>query len=927
MDDKAWTKLFVTGRSVSYPKDSVIVRDGVATDDLYRVLDGRVRVEKGDETHTAGQGAVLNLLDSGNTFGEMSFLDGSLPCANCIAESEPVTVMQLSKSGLAAVLDADPDLRAAFYKQIAINVTQRLQKVSKTTADIREAPRGLAQPESASSTLSAKKLLKVRRRFGVADSELMACMTACTMLTPAKRKAHGTLYVFESALGFVSKVFGLKQHEVVNLDDVSEVLRETLHLKKEEGAIEVQLKAHNKAYVFHPQHVDDTFDAIVRSRQQHASARALRDEQGESHPHARAEAGFTADPHAAHTAPDSAQALQALLEKATLERYKPGDTIIAANSRPCTLFNIAKGRVAVEMEHVEASGDVHSVKILTLYQHAVFGEMSFLNGDVACASVVAEVDTEVWQIKAASIESMLTSSGTALQGAFYKHLATYLTDRVRQLTEMVGDALTARGGEIALEEVLSNPVFFSLFKRFLTEEKLVDSQLLYFMAELNEYLEMPANDHLLKFARKIAQKYLHGATPMPTAPGVVADIDALLASDTLPPRDIFTPVLNEVYGTLSKSAYRLFQQSTAFQPLLELKAKSAEVPKVQGFKMLQILGEGYEGKVLQVRKKDCGCMYALKVLDKVVLASRSRRWQLHCSRERECLIACDHPYIVRILYAFQTPQYLYMLQEHVPNHTLAGYLEAHDGRPVAEAEVRFMVAQLALALAHMHARSILYRDLKPANVLIDEDGHLRVVDMGMATKLDPETGRRKSVCGTQRYMAPEMKAKEPYNQSVDWYSLGKLTIDCQGRNPHAHVELMRFWETSGLLEVVEGLLIKDPKRRLGCGEDGVRSIQRMPFFKSIDWAALDAKRVPTALRREWFVREPDLAMSRQFRNGEDINKVVEKLQHISLDGTIPDTSDYDESGPGVVPGWDFIHPRAVYDEYVTSPYLNHKSLL
>ena len=117
--------------------------------------------------------------------------------------------------------------------------------------------------------------------------------------------------------------------------------------------------------------------------------------------------------------------------------------------------------------------------------------------------------------------------------------------------------------------MLSNPVFFSLFKRFLTEQKLVDHQWLTFMQELNEFLEMPANDNMLKFARKIATKYLHGATPMPTAPGVVADIDALLASDTLPPRDIFTPVLNEVYGTLSKSAYRLFQQSTAFQPLPE----------------------------------------------------------------------------------------------------------------------------------------------------------------------------------------------------------------------------------------------------------------------------------------------------------------------------------------------------------------------
>ena len=66
----------------------------------------------------------------------------------------------------------------------------------------------------------------------------------------------------------------------------------------------------------------------------------------------------------------------------------------------------------------------------------------------------------------------------------------------------------------------------------------------------------------------------------------------------------------------------------------------------------------YEGKVLQARKKDCGVMYALKVLDKKILASRSRRWQLHCSRELECLKACSHPYVVGLSYAFQTPQVL-----------------------------------------------------------------------------------------------------------------------------------------------------------------------------------------------------------------------------------------------------------------------------
>ena len=79
-----------------------------------------------------------------------------------------------------------------------------------------------------------------------------------------------------------------------------------------------------------------------------------------------------------------------------------------------------------------------------------------------------------------------------------------------------------------------------------------------------------------------------------------------------------------MYGTLSKSAFKLFQQSAAFQPCLELKAKEAQVSNVTEYKLLQILGEGYEGKVLQARKKDCGCMYAVKVLDKVLLAHPNR---------------------------------------------------------------------------------------------------------------------------------------------------------------------------------------------------------------------------------------------------------------------------------------------------------------
>ena len=194
---------------------------------MYKVVRGQVRVEKGNETaQEVGQGAVLNSLGPGQTFGEMSFLDGSLPCANCIAEGDDVQVMKLSKQGMQALLQQDSTLCTAFYKQMAITVSQRLQKVSKTTADIREAPRGLAQQENPASSLSAKKLLKIRRRLGIPDTEHMACMTQCTMITPAKRKSHGTLYVFETAVGFVAKVFGLRQLEVVAYRTVSEVRRD-----------------------------------------------------------------------------------------------------------------------------------------------------------------------------------------------------------------------------------------------------------------------------------------------------------------------------------------------------------------------------------------------------------------------------------------------------------------------------------------------------------------------------------------------------------------------------------------------------------------------------------------------------------------------------------------------------------------------------
>ena len=107
-------------------------------------------------------------------------------------------------------------------------------------------------------------------------------------------------------------------------------------------------------------------------------------------------------------------AMNALLERATLERYKPGDVIIEDGSRHMTLFNIAKGRVAVEVQRMNDETKVmQAVKILTLYEGAIFGEMSFLNGDVACAAVVAEGPCEIYQIRASTIDDLLSDGPRA----------------------------------------------------------------------------------------------------------------------------------------------------------------------------------------------------------------------------------------------------------------------------------------------------------------------------------------------------------------------------------------------------------------------------------------------------------------------------------------------------------------------------------
>ncbi|CAB1338544.1 unnamed protein product [Coregonus sp. 'balchen'] len=190
------------------------------------------------------------------------------------------------------------------------------------------------------------------------------------------------------------------------------------------------------------------------------------------------------------------------------------------------------------------------------------------------------------------------------------------------------------------------------------------------------------------------------------------------------------------------------------------------------FELLKVLGQGSYGKVFLVRKirgSDRGQLYAMKVLRKATLKVRDR---VRSKMERDILAEVNHPFIVKLHYAFQTEGKLYLILDFLRGGDLFTRLSKEV--MFTEEDVKFYLAELALALDHLHSLGIIYRDLKPENVLLDEEGHIKITDFGLSKEATDHDKRAYSFCGTIEYMAPEVVNRRGHTQSADWWSFGVL---------------------------------------------------------------------------------------------------------------------------------------------------------
>ncbi|KAI9290597.1 Pkinase-domain-containing protein [Neoconidiobolus thromboides FSU 785] len=281
----------------------------------------------------------------------------------------------------------------------------------------------------------------------------------------------------------------------------------------------------------------------------------------------------------------------------------------------------------------------------------------------------------------------------------------------------------------------------------------------------------------------------------------------------------------------------------------EIKVDDIQKKKMQpsDFKKKVVLGKGGYGKVYLVEKVDTNQLYAMKVLKKATLKVLVKGFD-NVKAERQILSEVQHPFIVKLFYAFQTEDRLYLILDYVQGGELFFHLA--NERMFSEDIAKFYLAQLILALEHLHELGIIYRDLKPENCLLDKQGNIVLTDFGLSKVGldDMKNGRTNTVCGTTEYMAPEILMEQSYDHSVDWWSLGIMLYDMltgsppfKGNNRKKVMDsIMKTklklpnYLTQDAKDLLGKLLKKNANARLG-SKGGAKQIKAHPFFKKINW--------------------------------------------------------------------------------------------
>jgi len=302
------------------------------------------------------------------------------------------------------------------------------------------------------------------------------------------------------------------------------------------------------------------------------------------------------------------------------------------------------------------------------------------------------------------------------------------------------------------------------------------------------------------------------------------------------------------------------------------------------FSLLKVLGRGAFGKVMLVKMKDTGELYALKSMKKADLVEKDQLE--HTKTEKWILEKINHPFLVNLDYCFQTKEKIFFVMKFMRGGELFQHLRKEKRFP--EFRAKFYGAQIALALGHLHSYNIIYRDMKPENILMDDEGYLAITDFGMA-KVLADNALANSFCGTPEYLAPEVITATGHGREADWWGLGVLMYELLiGIPPFYHQNHNTMFELIQTSEVrfhpqikisneakdfILRSLRKNPKERLGHRGD-IKELMAHPWFSDLNWDDLMKKQIPAPFKPVFTSVTSTEYFDEEFTKEEAINSLT-----------------------------------------------------
>ncbi|XP_023162121.1 cAMP-dependent protein kinase catalytic subunit 3 isoform X2 [Drosophila hydei] len=260
------------------------------------------------------------------------------------------------------------------------------------------------------------------------------------------------------------------------------------------------------------------------------------------------------------------------------------------------------------------------------------------------------------------------------------------------------------------------------------------------------------------------------------------------------------------------------------------------------FQIIKTVGTGTFGRVCLCRDKVSNKYCAMKIL---AMTEVIRLKQIeHVKNERNILREIRHPFTISLEWSTKDESNLYMIFDYVCGGELFTYLR--NAGKFSSQTSNFYAAEIVSALDYLHSLQIIYRDLKPENLLINRDGHIKITDFGFAKKLRDRTW---TLCGTPEYIAPEIIQSKGHNKAVDWWALGVLIYEMLvGYPPFYDEQPFGIYEKilSGKIEwerhmdpiakdLIKKLLVNDRTKRLGNMKNGADDVKRHRWFKNLNW--------------------------------------------------------------------------------------------